>query len=439
MIFLILAIPVTTVTLFVVQNNVPQTKTVTKCPNNCSGNGTCDPLTGKCTCNAGYFGNDCSNQIPTDCNGHGTYDPTTKTCKCTAPYSGPACSVNCSTVICNKEGICNPEDGTCKCTGNFTGPNCDQCNGNFALPDCTKCKDGYYGDACQTPCDAAKTCNGNGTCDTNGSCKCNPNGHFASNNATCLGTKAGSFKGGGGNCADGWEGLKCDQKVCPWDKNKECSGNGTCDADGTCSCNFGYAGESCSTDLTFLIIIGIIFGVGLVAYFIWWFFYTPPRPGYTDLKRTIAKIDALERAEKNALEELKDKSLSKQQQKEFIKEKKEQAIETPEQTARRKLLKDISDNTQVPGYKGRKAQTYPEYSSEPSEELKRQFQEDEKILVKQFKDDKDELVGKQYVSRLLKSIPGEQAYGKVHQLAESVKNIDKTSEKRKDYYNLFGS
>ena len=348
MIFLILAVPVTTVSLFVALNiKLPPTKT--KCPNDCSGNGTCDPLTGKCSCNAGYFGNDCSKQVPPDCGGKGTYDAATKTCTCTAPFSGPDCSVNCSTVTCNKEGTCNPEDGTCTCTGknftgancdvckgnfalpncdtckgnftgvncdvckgNFTGTNCDTCKGNFALPDCstkcvgnfalpdcakctgnfalpdcttctgqfalpdcTKCNPNYYGSGCDTFCDAATTCNGNGTCDPKtGLCVCDPKGNFSS--ATCLGTPAGSINGGGGNCKAGWEGAKCDQKVCPWDNNKECSGNGNCGADGTCSCKFGWVGESCSTDLTFLIIIGIIFGVGLVAYLIWWFFNPSP-------------------------------------------------------------------------------------------------------------------------------------------------------------------
>ena len=30
------------------------------CPQNCSGNGTCDSKTGVCTCNTGYSGNDCA-------------------------------------------------------------------------------------------------------------------------------------------------------------------------------------------------------------------------------------------------------------------------------------------------------------------------------------------------------------------------------------------
>ena len=33
--------------------------------NNCSGNGTCDNKTGKCTCNAGYKGADCLMKVET--------------------------------------------------------------------------------------------------------------------------------------------------------------------------------------------------------------------------------------------------------------------------------------------------------------------------------------------------------------------------------------
>jgi len=481
MIFLILAVPVTTVSLFVALNiKLPPPKT--KCPKDCSGNGTCDALTGKCTCNAGYFGNDCSKPVPPDCGGKGTYDADKKTCTCNPPYSGPDCSVNCSTVTCNKEGTCNPEDGTCTCTGknftgpncdqckgnfalpncdtckgnfalpncdtctgNFTGPNCDQCKGNFALPncdtckgnfalpncdtctgnfalpncntctgnfalpDCTTCIPNWYGSTkCDKYCDAT-TCNGNGNCDQDtGVCKCNPNGHFA--NPTCKGTVAGTINGGGGNCADGWEGLKCDQKVCPWgDNNTECSGHGTCGAGGTCSCNFGYVGKSCSTSLIFLIIVGIIFGVGLVAYLIWWLVYKPYKPsGIAALPRKLAEGKALEEAEKAALEELKGKSLNKQEQQEFIKQKKEAALatinETPEQTARRKLLKDISDNTKVPGYGGRKAYKLSEELDQETAESKitpsiRQKADAERELNKKYI---NELGGIEKVNDLLK-------------------------------------
>jgi len=315
MIFLILAIPVTTVTLFVVQNNVPQTK----CPNNCSGNGTCN-TDGKCSCSATYTGEDCSQKVPDHCNGKGTYNEANGTCTCNAGYFGTACEIDCS--LCEKNGgICDTKSGKCNCKPNFDGLHCEKCKqdwypvgtcdknctsttcGAYGKCDATNglpcvCDEGVLNDGkggncnicdtakgyydfskgCKTRCDAATTCNGNGKCDQDkGTCTCN-NSNFSSE--TCKGQKAGSLQGGGGNCKTGWEGDKCDQAVCPWGmgddgKNQECSGRGTC-TNGKCvDCKDGYYGNACETSpgLGPWAVLGIIAAVGIALFIIWKLFF----------------------------------------------------------------------------------------------------------------------------------------------------------------------
>ena len=227
-IFLILAIPITSVTLFVANNN----KT---CLNNCSGNGTCDASTGNCICVKGYFGDDCSKQVSINCNGNGTYNEDTKTC-------------------------------TCK--GNFTGANCDTCKPNF------------YGSNCDKYCDG-NTCNGNGTCDTKtGECICNSTtSHFAAGNTKCApGDISGNASGNCSNNFDGssWEGVKCDERACPKNpsNNLECtsSDQGNCNfGTGKCECVNGYTGDFCSVPpgLSVGAWIGIIFGIIAVIAITW--------------------------------------------------------------------------------------------------------------------------------------------------------------------------
>jgi len=63
------------------------------CPSQCSGRGTCDQVSGVCTCNAGFKGVDCSiTPCPSDCSGNGVCDFETSTCTCTGNFAPPSCA-----------------------------------------------------------------------------------------------------------------------------------------------------------------------------------------------------------------------------------------------------------------------------------------------------------------------------------------------------------
>ena len=55
----------------------------------------CDTITGICTCDSNYSGNDCSKEVLTclnDCSNHGNCDTETGICSCYFNYFGADCS-----------------------------------------------------------------------------------------------------------------------------------------------------------------------------------------------------------------------------------------------------------------------------------------------------------------------------------------------------------
>jgi hypothetical protein len=91
-------------------------------------NGKCDFVSGVCTCNYGYYGNDCKefSSCPKDCSKNGLCDPTTGTCTCNQGFKGIDCSQKICPKDCSKNGLCDPTTGTCTCNQGFKGIDCSQ-------------------------------------------------------------------------------------------------------------------------------------------------------------------------------------------------------------------------------------------------------------------------------------------------------------------------
>lgn len=131
------------------------------CPSSCSGNGVCwetSPGWFQCSCHPGYAGNDCSIPrlpCPEDCSGHGTCDETTGECKCIRGWNAPNCAISdCMPGYLNRDGNVPPPLSGCKhlndcsCNGH-----CEcQPGADSGLPECScACAPGWGGSSCQTP------------------------------------------------------------------------------------------------------------------------------------------------------------------------------------------------------------------------------------------------------------------------------------------------
>lgn len=130
---------------------------------------------------------------------------------------------------CSNRGLCDASTGYCTCSTNF-----DTSDGYAASGTRGDC--GFATQAIQA-CPGTVSCSGHGECAGNPTYKC--------------------------NCADGWTGADCSNRVCPKDvawfaypsaenvahisEQVECSNVGTCDrSTGICVCDVGYTGSACN-------------------------------------------------------------------------------------------------------------------------------------------------------------------------------------------------
>ncbi|KAM9958520.1 hypothetical protein ACTFIW_001392 [Dictyostelium discoideum] len=254
------------------------------CPGACSGHGTCDSLTGVCSCSNGFYGTDCSKKsCPIAPNGYGCSGNVNGkcndngTCTCNLPYFGKDCSsIPCpisNQKECGGNGACTYSNGTCKCSPGFyeadcskkhcpVGPNKYECSGylNGICNDNGECSCilPYYGANCSlSPC--PNSCSGNGNCNgETGKCTCALNYYEAdcskkhcpigTNELECSGNVNGICNNNGTcTCKSPYFGINCGSIPCPTSNTLSCSGNGNCNnVTGVCSCKTDFYQSDCS-------------------------------------------------------------------------------------------------------------------------------------------------------------------------------------------------
>ena len=200
--------------------------------------GTCNALTGLCTCNEPYYGFHCGfTKCPKDCSNRAACDPSTGLCgTCDVGWKGPACeSIVCqgdNGVECNGRGIC--VDGVCQCGDSYYGAKChlQQCEQNS---NCGNNEDPFLSRGSCNPL--------TGTC----VCKVDVKPYFGSHcenidceNPTCNGHGKCNYAKGECECDSGYRQKEdCKYPLCPLYADEECGGEerGVCnDATRRCSC-----------------------------------------------------------------------------------------------------------------------------------------------------------------------------------------------------------
>ncbi|XP_040264740.1 tenascin-N-like [Bufo bufo] len=184
-----------------------------KCAVDCRPNGRC--VNGECVCDEGFMGADCSIALYGNCNGNGNYVPALGRCQCDKGWEGPDCSIKKCPVDCGEFGKC--VDGACVCAEGYTGVDCGE----------KKC---------------AVDCRPNGRC-VNGKCVCNKNftGVDCKEKKCAVDCRPnGRCVNGKCVCDEGFMGADCKEKKCAVD----CRPNGRC-VNGECVCDEGFMGADC--------------------------------------------------------------------------------------------------------------------------------------------------------------------------------------------------
>lgn len=173
------------VTLFLLKRK-PSKKV---CPNNCSGHGTCNTTTGKCSCEGKYIGLDCGELTCEDCGQHGKCDSRSGLCTCETGWTGEKCDTPYIECLPN----CNTEGGYCD-------TNTGKCI----------CKDGYHGVTCSAKECSPKDCSGHGRCNDSGTCVCEPGFIPPDCSKSCVCERGKCDNLGRCICNDPWYGSLCD-------------------------------------------------------------------------------------------------------------------------------------------------------------------------------------------------------------------------------------
>ena len=233
----------------------------TSCPSSCSAHGKC--WQGRCLCEPGYEGYDCS--LLSECNCHERGVCAHGRCFCDPGFDGPQCELiaRCAN-DCSAHGVC--VHGRCTCAAGFTGADCSElvacphgCSGRgICINAKCYCLYGSSGEGCEVtePCPGSHehtSCSGRGEC-FEGKCLCEPGfaGVACDEALPCPGdcrdadgVQRGRCVHGQCWCDPGFGGETCAEVAsCV----NDCSHRGVCFR-GACACEAGYGGDDCSQAL----------------------------------------------------------------------------------------------------------------------------------------------------------------------------------------------
>ncbi len=214
----------------------------------CGTHGTWDDTKCECACDDGWYGETCSS----DCNEMGTNVSATECAKCS------------NRKYCSGTNVCIPLTQEClTCSSVLT---CGE-NGTWDAVKCEcACDDGWYGETCDLECEVGLYKDVTGRCimcenhsayTTVESCMACKNTDYprflGSNDYSYLCSYNGSVTSDSERCSmcDGTSYPRhMSGNTCVLGAESPCSGHGTKNSNGTCSCLGGYTGENCETQIT---------------------------------------------------------------------------------------------------------------------------------------------------------------------------------------------